>query len=50
MNFLFQDSHSGLIEDQMGEADLANSYLGGGAISRGCIQVCFKSLVLIFFF
>ncbi|KAK9115349.1 hypothetical protein Syun_022146 [Stephania yunnanensis] len=39
--FLRQVSHSGLIEDQKVEAvevDFANKYLGGGALSRGCVQ------------
>ncbi|KAF9621644.1 hypothetical protein IFM89_025376 [Coptis chinensis] len=33
--------HSGLIEDHLNEAlevDFANKYLGGGALSRGCVQ------------
>ncbi|KAF6137516.1 hypothetical protein GIB67_031795 [Kingdonia uniflora] len=33
--------HSGLIEDQQCEAlevDFANKYIGGGALSRGCVQ------------
>ncbi|WMV59397.1 hypothetical protein MTR67_052782 [Solanum verrucosum] len=37
----FKISNSGLIEDQSSEAievDFANKYLGGGALSRGCIQ------------
>ncbi|KAK9106122.1 hypothetical protein Scep_022966 [Stephania cephalantha] len=37
----FEVSHSGLIEDQKVEAvevDFANKYLGGGALSRGCVQ------------
>ncbi|CAN4125199.1 unnamed protein product [Withania somnifera] len=37
----FKISNSGFIEDQSSEAievDFANKYLGGGALSRGCIQ------------
>ncbi|KAF5206843.1 Poly(ADP-ribose) glycohydrolase, partial [Thalictrum thalictroides] len=37
----FEVSHSGLIEDQLSEAlevDFANKYIGGGALSRGCVQ------------
>ncbi|KAL5716102.1 poly(ADP-ribose) glycohydrolase [Ranunculus cassubicifolius] len=37
----FEVRHSGLIEDQLNEAlevDFANRYLGGGALSRGCVQ------------
>lgn len=36
--------NSGFIEDQGYEAlevDFANKYLGGGALSRGCVQVSF---------
>ncbi|KAL5702657.1 poly(ADP-ribose) glycohydrolase [Ranunculus cassubicifolius] len=37
----FEVCHSGLIEDQLCEAlevDFANKYIGGGALSRGCVQ------------
>ncbi|XP_009605120.1 poly(ADP-ribose) glycohydrolase 1-like [Nicotiana tomentosiformis] len=37
----FKISNSGFIEDQPNEAievDFANKYLGGGALSRGCVQ------------
>ncbi|PIA25111.1 hypothetical protein AQUCO_12500020v1 [Aquilegia coerulea] len=37
----FEVCHSGLIEDQLSEAlevDFANKYIGGGALSRGCVQ------------
>ncbi|OVA18990.1 Poly(ADP-ribose) glycohydrolase [Macleaya cordata] len=37
----FEVSRSGLIEDQLGEAlevDFANKYIGGGSLSRGCVQ------------
>ncbi|XP_060208779.1 poly(ADP-ribose) glycohydrolase 1-like isoform X2 [Lycium barbarum] len=37
----FKISNSGFIEDQLSEAievDFANKYLGGGALSRGCVQ------------
>ncbi|CAL5441244.1 unnamed protein product [Camellia sinensis] len=40
----FKVYRSGLIEDQSCEAlevDFANKYLGGGALHRGCVQVCF---------
>ena len=38
---------SGFIEDEEQEAlevDFANKYLGGGALSRGCVQVSFFQL------
>ncbi|XP_010672524.2 poly(ADP-ribose) glycohydrolase 1 isoform X2 [Beta vulgaris subsp. vulgaris] len=38
---LFEVCSSGLIEDQLRgalEVDFANKYLGGGALSRGCVQ------------
>jgi poly(ADP-ribose) glycohydrolase len=37
-----------LIEDEEQEAlevDFANKYLGGGALSRGCVQVSFFLLI-----
>ncbi|KVI00449.1 Poly(ADP-ribose) glycohydrolase [Cynara cardunculus var. scolymus] len=40
---LFEVCSSGLIEDHSKEAlevDFANKYFGGGALARGCVQVC----------
>ncbi|KAL5990734.1 hypothetical protein ACLOJK_011638 [Asimina triloba] len=45
----FKVSNSGLIEDQHYEAleiDFANKYIGGGALSAGCVQVVATKIVI----
>ena len=47
LNHFCQVSVSGFIEDQPYEAvevDFANKFLGGGALSRGCVQVPLSAL------
>lgn len=48
LSILLKVQNSGLIEDQSGEAlevDFANKYIGGGALNRGCVQVCLTKLL-----
>lgn len=48
-------NRSGLIEDQLSDAleiDFANKYIGGGALHKGCVQVCvtFDNMQFLFCF